>query len=169
MKTAVRYQLRTQGRSPLQILPPNPSTFEGATGDLSPSVQTAWLEEDPTSRGNSPATRGIERGVYCSHSAAGFQDWPTGRCSCCEEENQEGVPLITPVCLFVCLNILVCTVIISLRCRIPRLTYWTMLQLWRGKSRRLSVSPATQRTMECCHLSSMCWYQIWSQVIHITL
>ena len=27
MKTAVRYQLRTQGRSPLQILPPNPSPF----------------------------------------------------------------------------------------------------------------------------------------------
>ena len=25
----MRYQLRTQGRSSLQILPPNPSTFEG--------------------------------------------------------------------------------------------------------------------------------------------
>ena len=40
MKTAVRYQLRTQGRSPLQILPPNPSTVEGVRGDLSSSVQT---------------------------------------------------------------------------------------------------------------------------------
>ena len=38
--TAVRYLLRTQGRSPLQILPPNPSTVDGGEGDLSSSVQT---------------------------------------------------------------------------------------------------------------------------------
>ena len=55
---AINYEPKVD-RSPLQILPPNPSTFEGATGDLSSSVQTVRLEEDPPSRGTSPATRGI--------------------------------------------------------------------------------------------------------------
>ena len=78
MKTAVRYQLRTQGRSPLQILPPTPSTFEGATGDLSSSVQTVRLEEDPPSRGASPATRGIvwTGGGTVAHCGA-WRAWAT--------------------------------------------------------------------------------------------
>ena len=59
IKTAMRYQLRTQGRSPLQIFPPNPSTVEGARGDLSSSVQTIGLEGDTPRCGTSPATRGI--------------------------------------------------------------------------------------------------------------
>ena len=58
MKTAVRYQLRTQGRFPLQILPPNPSTVEGARGDLSSSVQTIGLEGDTRDAGLPPRLGG---------------------------------------------------------------------------------------------------------------
>ena len=69
MKTAVRYQIWTQGRSPLQNLPPNPSTFEGATGDLSSSVQTVTIGggspeslDFPCDSGDS--LNGGDKGVY---------------------------------------------------------------------------------------------------------